>query len=42
VLGSYRHPAWLIVFGWLVTLVMAAMSVYVAVTELSELLRGPR
>ena len=39
VLGSYRHPAWLIVFGWLVTLVMAAMSVYVAVTELSKLLR---
>jgi Mn2+/Fe2+ NRAMP family transporter len=38
VLGSYRHPAWLIVFGWLVTLVMAAMSVYVAVTELSKLL----
>ena len=36
--GSYRHPAWLIVFGWLVTLVMAAMSVYVAVTELSKLL----
>ena len=38
VLGSYRHPAWLIVFGWLVTLVMAVMSVYVAVTELSKLL----
>jgi len=38
VLGSYRHPAWLIVFGWLVTLVMGAMSVYVAVTELSKLL----
>jgi Mn2+/Fe2+ NRAMP family transporter len=38
VLGSYRHPAWLTVFGWLVTLVMAAMSVYVAVTELSKLL----
>jgi len=38
VLGSYRHPAWLIVFCWLVTLVMAAMSVYVAVTELSKLL----
>jgi Mn2+/Fe2+ NRAMP family transporter len=38
VLGSYRHPAWLIVFGWLVTVVMAAMSVYVAVTELSKLL----
>jgi Mn2+/Fe2+ NRAMP family transporter len=37
-LGTYRHPAWLIVFGWLVTLVMAAMSVYVAVTELSTLL----
>jgi Mn2+/Fe2+ NRAMP family transporter len=37
VLGWYHHPAWLIVFGWLVTLVMAAMSVYVAVTELSNL-----
>jgi Mn2+/Fe2+ NRAMP family transporter len=36
--GSYRHPAWLIVFGWLVTVVMGAMSVYVAVTELSTLL----
>jgi Mn2+/Fe2+ NRAMP family transporter len=40
VLGSYRHPVWLRVFGWLVTLVMAAMSVYVAVTELSPLLGG--
>ena len=38
VLGSYRHPGWLIVFGWLVTLVMAAMSVYVALAELGKLL----
>src|SRR5262249_32806082 len=35
-LRSYHHPAWLIVFGWLVTLVMAAMSGYVAVAELSK------
>ena len=39
VLGDYRHPAWLIAFGWLVTLVMAAMSLYVAVTELPKLFR---
>jgi Mn2+/Fe2+ NRAMP family transporter len=37
VLGEYRHPTWLVVFGWLVTLVMAAMSVYVATTELGRL-----
>ena len=27
--GDYRHPVWLTVFGWLVVLVMAGMSVYV-------------
>ena len=29
VVGEYRHPVWLAVFGWVVVLVMAAMSVYV-------------
>jgi Mn2+/Fe2+ NRAMP family transporter len=37
--GDYRHPRWLSAFGWAVVLVMAAMSVYVAVTELAKLLR---
>jgi Mn2+/Fe2+ NRAMP family transporter len=37
VLGDYRHPAWLTAFGWLVTLVMTGMSLYVAVTETRKL-----
>jgi Mn2+/Fe2+ NRAMP family transporter len=27
--GDYRHPAWLAIFGWLVVLVMAGMSVWI-------------
>lgn len=35
--GAYRHPAWLLAFGWLVVLAMAGMSAWTAATELRKL-----
>ncbi|GAJ78984.1 LOW QUALITY PROTEIN: Mn2+/Fe2+ transporter, NRAMP family [Vibrio sp. JCM 18905] len=28
IVGDYRHPVWMSVFGWLITIMMAAMSLY--------------
>ncbi|WP_272870283.1 hypothetical protein [Aliivibrio fischeri] len=28
IVGDYKHPVWMSVFGWLITAMMAAMSVY--------------
>jgi Mn2+/Fe2+ NRAMP family transporter len=38
VVGDYRHPAWLLAFGWLVVLVMLGMSLVTASRELGKLL----
>ena len=34
IVGDYRHPAWMTVFGWAVALAMAAMAVYTLATML--------
>jgi Mn2+/Fe2+ NRAMP family transporter len=37
IVGEYRHPLWLTVFGVLVAVIMAAMGVVVSVEELPKL-----
>ena len=32
IVGDYKHPLWMSVFGWLITLMMAAMSLYTLYT----------
>jgi Mn2+/Fe2+ NRAMP family transporter len=34
IVGDYRHPAWMIVFGWAVALAMTAMAAYTITTTL--------
>jgi Mn2+/Fe2+ NRAMP family transporter len=38
IVGDYRHPAWMIVFGWAVALAMTAMAAYTITTTLPALL----
>ena len=38
-MGSYRHPRWMLAAGWVVVVVMGALSVPVIVEQLTSLLR---
>ena len=40
IIGTYRHPLWMSVFGWLIVAVMAMMSVYTLYTEIPKLFGG--
>lgn len=33
IVGDYKHPVWLLIFGWLVVLVMAGLSIYTLISE---------
>ena len=37
IVGTYRHPLWLLICGWLVVLAMGGLSIYTLFIELSKL-----
>jgi len=39
IVGSYRHPAWMTIAGWIVVTIMTAMGGYTLVTEFPKLFR---
>ncbi|AGT31838.1 hypothetical protein M493_07775 [Geobacillus genomosp. 3] len=39
IVGDYRHPLWLTIFGALVVVLMAYMGVYTAMQQLPQLFR---